>query len=585
MLAMIPFIAYFCTTATTIIPYANLGALVQEAPIVVIAQAVNDFEHLDGGMVYYRTSHLVKEVIKGSLQVGENFTTEKWKMKIGDIVRIMYGDLQFEEGETYLMFLSPRDDGFYQPICFSYYLFKEISYNDDLLWQPSSKEKEFTLSARGAFEPLYYFDRAKLVTHLRNVASGSTVWNSRLVVSNLVVFPTEKYTDREAPNHCGYIQSSSQGMRWTNFPDVPLPVHYQSGGDSQCASSVDFVKGAIDSINRHYLGVNLTDGGSFSGYVPDCAGGVIGSDHTDFVQAQWGSSRHITVQFNDPCDAIGNLSGCSGTLAVGGLYGVGSHQYDGQTWFTGAYGYVVVNNGVGGCLCTAQEFSSLLTHEISHTMGLDHISSTNGAANMNAFCCNDIESLDINCVEYLYQPSILLPVELLSFDGTIEGQNNHLSWKTANEVDVERFVIEKAIEPAQLHFEQVGEVLPLHTEDPIKEYLMIDYQPNAKSYYRLRIIDLDGTEEYSQVNFLEREVPDETQIFPTMTQGPINFRFGKGVTESVNILVTDLSGRIIHQTTVSGEIAEINISDVPSGTYLVTAGELGNLSTQKVTKF
>ena len=44
------------------------------------------------------------------------------------------------------------------------------------------------------------------------------------------------------------------------------------------------------------------------------------------------SGSNIVV-FNDPCDDIPDLTGCSGTLAFGGPWFGGTHSFDGQDWW------------------------------------------------------------------------------------------------------------------------------------------------------------------------------------------------------------------------------------------------------------
>ena len=109
------------------------------------------------------------------------------------------------------------------------------------------------------------------------------------------------------------------------------------------------------------------------------------------------------VFVDDPCSQVADLVNCSGVLAIGGAHISGTHLFDDQTWSTLAYPFVVMNNGLDTCHCA--EYNTVLTHELTHTMGIGHISSTHGPANMNPSCCSDITDLDLQCVDYTYPDS------------------------------------------------------------------------------------------------------------------------------------------------------------------------------------
>jgi hypothetical protein len=121
------------------------------------------------------------------------------------------------------------------------------------------------------------------------------------------------------------------------------------------------------------------------------------------------------VIFNDPCDDLTDLDGCSGTLAFGGaIYDPNATQpYDGQPWHPILSTFAVVNNGAQCVGETA--FKETLTHELGHTMGFGHHNPPNPAdATMSAFLKNDgrgasIAVVDDQCASFDYHTFLDVP--------------------------------------------------------------------------------------------------------------------------------------------------------------------------------
>ena len=86
------------------------------------------------------------------------------------------------------------------------------------------------------------------------------------------------------------------------------------------------------------------------------------------------------IQYNDPCNEITNLSGCTGTLALGGF---SSSTQSGGTPYCPAmgspsfqkimYSKITINNGVGACLSQC-DYTEMVAHETGHTLGAGHTS-------------------------------------------------------------------------------------------------------------------------------------------------------------------------------------------------------------------
>ena len=91
-----------------------------------------------------------------------------------------------------------------------------------------------------------------------------------------------------------------------------------------------------------------------------------------------------------------------------------------------------------------------------------------------------------------------LPIELLSFSGKNNSNNNELQWKTLTESDNSFFTIEKTYDG--INFEFVGNQNAAGTTSQMSDCKLIDYDVrNTINYYRLKQTDFDGKFQFSDL--------------------------------------------------------------------------------------
>lgn len=95
--------------------------------------------------------------------------------------------------------------------------------------------------------------------------------------------------------------------------------------------------------------------------------------------------------------------------------------------------------------------------------------------------------------------AVVLSVDLLSFDVTKDKNVKKLEWKTSNEMNFKEFEIEHGYSISE--FTKIGSVKAKSSGDAVKKYQFVhtDQQANSTtSYYRLKMIDNDGSFKYSK---------------------------------------------------------------------------------------
>jgi len=181
-----------------------------------------------------------------------------------------------------------------------------------------------------------------------------------------------------------------------------------------------------------------------------------------------------------------------------------------------------------------------------------------------------------------------LPVKLLYFKGEIVGQTNMLNWKTATEVNSEVFLIERSDDG--MYFKTIGTQTAAGNSNIVLNYNFIDKTPNIKHYYRLRLVDKDGSFEYSNVVVLERqtEVSTITSLYPNPTSHSISLSYTTTTDGLTGISIVDALGRQVFytkETKVAGlYTVNIDLADLPSGVYFLTLEEGSRRIVRKIVK-
>lgn len=162
----------------------------------------------------------------------------------------------------------------------------------------------------------------------------------------------------------------------------------------------------------------------------------------------------------------------------------------------------------------------------------------------------------------------LLPVELLSFEATLSMNDVLLDWATASEVSNDFFVVEKSENGAD--FEGIGLVKGKGTSYVTHNYQFIDRNIAAgKWFYRLRQVDMNGNDHFSQTKVVTIGQIRQTSVFPNPAVDMITIA---GESAIKRAFITDYAGReylsVYYGNFSSTE--RLNVGELPKGTYMLT---------------
>lgn len=163
---------------------------------------------------------------------------------------------------------------------------------------------------------------------------------------------------------------------------------------------------------------------------------------------------------------------------------------------------------------------------------------------------------DVSVTEY--NP---MPVEMMMFNGINKGEYNKLTWITASETNNDYFTIEKSFDAEM--FLEVERINGAGNSNYEIEYNYNDYNICDKIiYYRIKQTDFDGKYSYSKVISINENSSNFVSIYPN----PSNGRFEIFTENTVNVIIANMSGKIILETTSD---FQIDISDQPKGVYFL----------------
>ena len=174
-----------------------------------------------------------------------------------------------------------------------------------------------------------------------------------------------------------------------------------------------------------------------------------------------------------------------------------------------------------------------------------------------------------------------LPVELSLFEAKLleESCNVKILWRSESEEKFDRYELERSDDGITF--------INIHTESSqggtfSQVYSTTHQVSNNRSYFRLKMIDLDGSFEYSKIITVQSECERSNRF--TVYPNPINSKELLNIDfdsdfENVEIQVTDMLGRVVKKISLTTEIGmlnktQIDISELPNGMYKVQ--KLGN---------
>jgi hypothetical protein len=185
--------------------------------------------------------------------------------------------------------------------------------------------------------------------------------------------------------------------------------------------------------------------------------------------------------------------------------------------------------------------------------------------------------------------SELLPVELIRFYAIQQKDKVYLKWQTAFETNTSHFVIERTLDGR--YYKELGAVLSKGESNFNSYYSTIDGSPSSGvNCYRLKIVDKDGSYEYSPIVAVNFQIPQLLSIYPIPVNNVLHLYGEQSLTEEGVLEVFGINGQRIYIGDCVLENGRFQISTNTinmhtSGNYIIRFTSAKGSQVFKINKF
>lgn len=167
----------------------------------------------------------------------------------------------------------------------------------------------------------------------------------------------------------------------------------------------------------------------------------------------------------------------------------------------------------------------------------------------------------------------VLPLTLLSFKADIDNCKTTLKWETAVENNTDKFIVEESADGNNFSF--VTAIAAAGYSSKILTYQAPVQQSKGTSFYRLKMLDKDGSGTYS--NTIKVSNPcgagNKISLYPNPAKDQVTLQFPD--TRQRLLTLTDASGRqVLKQMLKPSNIQTIDVRKLGQGVYTVFVQEM-----------
>lgn len=165
--------------------------------------------------------------------------------------------------------------------------------------------------------------------------------------------------------------------------------------------------------------------------------------------------------------------------------------------------------------------------------------------------------------------AISLPITLSKFNAFFQNKQVNLTWSKGDANNFDKFVVEHSTNGVD--FVAIEEIASRNSDD----YATIHSNPaKGNNYYRLKMMDLDGSFRYSDTKTVTVKGAQEWSVYPTKATAMITASVSENEEATVQILNTN--GQVMYTVNSNvNALVELPISNLSQGLYLVQIIEKG----------
>jgi 6-phosphogluconolactonase (cycloisomerase 2 family) len=163
----------------------------------------------------------------------------------------------------------------------------------------------------------------------------------------------------------------------------------------------------------------------------------------------------------------------------------------------------------------------------------------------------------------------VVPVNLLQFSSKVQFSSVMLLWETTNQLNTSKFIVERSMDAISF--------IPLTTITAVngsitQRYSTLDNSPaNGNNYYRLKMVDINGSFMYSPVINVYFANSPLISVFPNPAVAHITVHHPVSSSES-RLRIVDMEGRLVKTFQVEKNVTstKINVKGIAAGAYTIS---------------
>ncbi len=176
-----------------------------------------------------------------------------------------------------------------------------------------------------------------------------------------------------------------------------------------------------------------------------------------------------------------------------------------------------------------------------------------------------------------FNTATVLPVKLKSFTATTNNCTNKFNWQSTSEINLKSYSLEYSNDG-----NKYSSLYSIKAEGNNAKY-STTHDAAGKSYYRLKMIDLDGTYEYSQIITLDNNC-DKNRVFvyPNPASEFLNINITGNSSQITRATLYDAGGKVMLQQNFKPGVNAMKVNTLARGTYTLHLNADGVVETIQV---
>ncbi len=176
---------------------------------------------------------------------------------------------------------------------------------------------------------------------------------------------------------------------------------------------------------------------------------------------------------------------------------------------------------------------------------------------------------------------LVLPVDLLYFNASLQAKEVELIWGTSSQENFSHFVIEKS--------RNGNDFYPLYTTlgqegNTVRQYKFIDNQLSNDNYYRLKLVNNDGSYSYSQVERVRTEIELSVVVQPNPFEGESVLKILSPIEKELVVKIFNIQGMLIQESTVLSSNTLTLGKEFSQGVYILQISDQEHNLFEKIIK-